>query len=347
MANPHADPFAPDVIALDGRFGPLSGLVTRLSALPVDKLLIYLVDQVDARLLPELARQFSLSGLEGWSLARTDDERRALIRRSIALHRKKGTPWALREALKAAGLAGLDIDERLPVNRFDGTLAFGGAQTYSAYNWAQFRLTAVAGDDQPISAAQTALMVQVVNEWKPMRSHLVDVQHRVQSQDRVTASEALRKSGALSSQDQHLWGHHFYDGSLAFDQGQLHRFDGALRYNGAAALNGFSATPSGARFEGERETSAMAAQIVLSDRQIRVPAFDAQIDYSGHTDFGERAPVATDPPMPVQLRRHRRYDGRMAFSLHRFDGAARYAGHFTHFGNSAYSGDEISTLEIR
>ena len=42
-----------------------------------------------------------------------------------------------------------------------------------------------------------------------------------------------------------------------------------------------------------------------------------------------------------------RYDGRMAFSLHRFDGAARYAGHFTHFGNSAYSGDEISTLEIR
>ena len=98
------DPVAPDVIALDPRFGPLSALVTRLSDLPVEKLLVYLVDAVDAQLLPELGRQFHLTGLEGWRLANTDEARRRLIKRSIALHRKKGTPWAVREALKPVGV---------------------------------------------------------------------------------------------------------------------------------------------------------------------------------------------------------------------------------------------------
>lgn len=88
---PH-DPVAPDVIALDARFGPLSALVPRLQDLPVEKLLVYLVDAVDAQLLLELGRQFHLTGLEGWRLANTDEARRRLIKRSIALHRKKGTP---------------------------------------------------------------------------------------------------------------------------------------------------------------------------------------------------------------------------------------------------------------
>lgn len=98
------DPVAPDVIALDARFGPLSALVTRLQDLPVEKLLVYLVDAVDAQLLPELGRQFHVTGIEGWHLANTDEARRALVKRSIALHRKKGTPWALKEALKTSGI---------------------------------------------------------------------------------------------------------------------------------------------------------------------------------------------------------------------------------------------------
>ncbi|MDR0440137.1 MAG: hypothetical protein LBI59_04030, partial [Candidatus Accumulibacter sp.] len=99
-----------------------------------------------------------------------------------------------------------------------------------------------------------------------------------------------------------------------------------------------------ARYDGAREADGMAAQIVISDRLHR-PAFDAQLNYSGHTDFGASAPVAEDLPMPITVRRHRRYDGRMAFGLHRFDGSDRYAGSFTHFGNTAYSGDAITMLE--
>ena len=68
---------------------------------------------------------------------------------------------------------------------------------------------------------------------------------------------------------------------------------------------------------------------------------------SGRTaaDYGASAPVAEDLPMPITLRRHRRFDGRLAYSAHRFDGSQRYAGQFTHFGNSAYSGDVVTLLE--
>ena len=295
--------------------------------------------------LPWLAWALHVSDSEGWKLAATAQQKRSLIAKSITLHQKKGTPWSIKEALKAAGFNDLEIQEHLPQNRYDGTIGHAGAEYYNAYGWAQFRVTADAGDDQPISAANTARVVETINEWKPARSHLVDVQHRASATDHVEVSEIEQHAGVMTHEDRHLWGHHFYDGSLHFNEGALHSFDGALRYDGAAALNGFSATPTGARYDGDREKDSMAAQIVISDRQMRCPVFDAQLDYSGYADFGAAAPVAEDLPMPISLRRHRRYDGRMAFGLHRFDGSAKYAGQFTHFGNSAYSGDVVTLLE--
>lgn len=189
MADLLPDPVAPDVIALDERFGPLSGLVTRLSSLPVEKLLVYLVDQVDARLLPELGRQFHVTGLEGWGLAATDEERRALVRRAIALHRKKGTPWAVREALKPVGVA-VEIIEQLDQRRayaaldpdlVNGDWCLDGAvrlraldrQTYipQVQHWAQFLVRMNLADVS--EAGRLERIKALVNEWKPVSRHAV------------------------------------------------------------------------------------------------------------------------------------------------------------------------------
>ena len=189
MADLLPDPVAPDVIALDGRFGPLSGLVTRLSALPVEKLLVYLVDQVDARLLPELGRQFHVTGLEGWGIAATDDARRALVRRAIALHRKKGTPWAVREALKPVGAA-VEIIEQLDQRRayaaldpdlVNGDWCLDGAvrlraldrQTYipQVQHWARFLVRMNLADVS--EAGRLEQIKALVNEWKPVSRHAV------------------------------------------------------------------------------------------------------------------------------------------------------------------------------
>ncbi|MEM1590181.1 MAG: phage tail protein I [Candidatus Bathyarchaeia archaeon] len=67
----------------------------------VYKLLIYpRIDSLSGEVLDLLAWQFHI---EGWELAETEGEKRALIKKAIELHRYKGTPWAVINALKACG----------------------------------------------------------------------------------------------------------------------------------------------------------------------------------------------------------------------------------------------------
>ncbi len=340
-----ADPIAPDVIATDPRLGALSALTTRIEDIPRDGLLTYLIDAAPSAYLDELVRQFHVAGIEGGLLAATDDERRRLIKASIALHRKKGTPWAMREIFKALGFNGLDIQERLPSHRYDGAITFDGAEAYAAYGWAQFRVTADAGDTQPITAEQTALIVKTIEEWKPARSHLADVRYRASVKETLRSSEATTVAAELSQEESHLWGRRLYDGSIAFSQGRLHTHDGSLFYSGAADYAGFTA--DGERFDSEREADEMAGILALSDVQSRGPLFDGFGDYGGALDFGASAPVAEDPPMEIIMIRRRRYDGRHAFSAHRYDGAGAYVGEFAYFGNIPYAGDVSTTLEAR
>lgn len=84
----------------DARMEALARLIARLSALPVTVPLVNLVDLVDASALASLGEQFHVMGTEGWNLAGTEEARRALLKRAIELHRRKGTPWAVRNALE-------------------------------------------------------------------------------------------------------------------------------------------------------------------------------------------------------------------------------------------------------
>jgi P2-related tail formation protein len=323
----------------------LEAVTARLSAIDIAPALIYDFAHVAESALPHLGEQFHVMGAEGWRLATTEAQRRVLLARAVALHRHKGTPWAICEALKAVGFNDLEIQEGLPSNRYDGAISYSGADVYAAYGWAQFRVVADAGDEQPITSAQTALIVETIDAWKPKRSHLVDVRHRASAADTVGVAEVEQHQGAMTHEDGHRWGHHFYDGALAYDQGALHTWDGALRYDGTARHDGYSATAQGARYDGEREQGILSARLALVDQQMRGAAYDAAHSYGGTIDYGASAPVAEDRPMPITARRHRRYDGRLAYSAHRYDGADRYAGKITHIGNSPYSGDALTTLE--
>lgn len=345
MADFEKPSLLPPALAVDLSMRALEVLIARLVELDLAPTLVYDFEHVTESALPHLGEQFHVMGAEGWRLATTPEQRRALLARAVALHRHKGTPWSIREALKSVGFNDLEIAERLPSNRYDGAIAYSGAEAYAAYGWAQFRVIADAGDEQPITSAQTALIVETINAWKPARSHLVDVRYRASETEQVDVAEVEQHQGVMTHDDQHRWGKHFYDGALAYDQGATHLWNGALRFNGAALHNGFSATAEGARYEGEREEESLEASLGFFDQQTRCPVFAGELDYSGVADYGASAPVAEDLPMPITLRRHRRFDGRLAYSAHRFDGSQRYAGQFTHFGNSAYSGDVVTLLE--
>lgn len=317
----------PPSLAGDPSMRALEALMDRLLDLDLMPSLVYDFEHVAESALPHLGEQFHVMGAEGWSLAAGETQRRALLARAVALHRHKGTPWSIREAVKALGFNDFEIEERLPTNRYNGSVTFSGAENYAAYSWAQFRVIADAGDEQVINSAHTALVIGAVNAWKPARSHLVDVRHRASAVERVPTSEIEQRQGVMAHDERHLWGKRFYDGSLAYDQGAIHTWGGQLWFDGAVNYNGFSAA-DGARYEGERELESVDARHSLFDQQTRGAMFSGELDYSGVADFGASAPVAEDMPMPISIRRHRRFSGQ-----------------FTYLGNSAYSGDVVSLLE--
>lgn len=292
--------------------------------------------------LPWLAWALHMSDAEGWKLAATTDQRRALLAKAIALHRKKGTPWSIVEALKAIGFNDAEILERLPVNRFDGGLTFAGAANYDAYGWAEFRVIADVGDTQPISSNQTARIVETVNEWKPARCHLADIQYRASIIETVTSGETASISMSVASEELMPWGR-AYDGGFTYSQGVLHNYDGQQSFDGSIAHVAFRGT--GIVHDAVREADSLAGAVVIADRQARYSLFDGYGDYSGAFDFGHSAPVAEDPPMEIAVTRHLHYDGRMNYAANRFSGARRYSGEISYYGNVAHVGDVTTYLE--
>jgi len=98
----------------DERSRALLKLIGRLDNLDLTTLLVYRIDDLPEDALSLLAWQFNILGDDGWDLATTPEERRALIRRALDLHRHRGTPWAIREAVKALGYADAEIVEETP-----------------------------------------------------------------------------------------------------------------------------------------------------------------------------------------------------------------------------------------
>jgi P2-related tail formation protein len=134
----------------DERTPGFEACITRMGSLDITPLLIYLVDQVNATALPHLAEQFNIYGRSSWRLAVTDLDKRNLIKKAIELHRRAGTPWAIKQAILALGFSEVDLIERDPV-------------------WNEFKLL-VRG--RPITQTDADLIKEMVKEFAPARSRL-------------------------------------------------------------------------------------------------------------------------------------------------------------------------------
>lgn len=78
----------------------------RFSQLELDVLLVSIIDNLPSDALPHLAEQYHVTGNEGWLQCRNDDEKRDLIKRSIEVHRYKGTKYALKKIFDMFGIEG-------------------------------------------------------------------------------------------------------------------------------------------------------------------------------------------------------------------------------------------------
>lgn len=131
----------------------LEALIERLDDLNLSPVLVNIIDLVTSSALPHLAEQFHVTGDEGWLLAVSDTERRALIKAAIAAHRYKGTPYAIKSVLEALGFQG-ELEE---------WFQYAG-QPY------HFRIAVFTSNGREIIVSDVARLQAMVNEYKNVRS---------------------------------------------------------------------------------------------------------------------------------------------------------------------------------
>lgn len=159
----------------------------RFAELDLSVLLIYMIDTVNADALPILAEQFDLLGYKGWRFVEGDEaQQRELIKAAIELHRYKGTPWSIKEALRRIGFGGAEIIEGVG-QYYDGSFYHNAAVTYSgSANWACFRVIFDLGNVKGINEQQTTDLLALIDEYKNARSKLVDLAFSKSIEDAVT-----------------------------------------------------------------------------------------------------------------------------------------------------------------
>jgi phage tail P2-like protein len=160
----------PGPLRVDSTFQVLEVLAQRLSDLDLEPLLVYDIDHAPASALPALAWQFSLLEEPVWSLAESDDVRRALIKGAIELHRHKGTPWAVRQLIRLLGYGEVKLTEGVGAWRLDGSVVLDGLHTLGdASDWVKYIVTLA----QPITNQQADLLRQALATVAPVRCLLV------------------------------------------------------------------------------------------------------------------------------------------------------------------------------
>lgn len=145
----------------------LTGTVGRLSSVPVPVRDVWDADTCPVGLLPWLAWAYSV---DEWSINWTPEQQRAAIKRSVSVHRYKGTIGAVREALDALGF-GVVIQE------WFNKMPEGEPYTFSV------QLTT---DQVGIDQAALAKIFEIINSTKNLRSHLEGIEPIV-----VTRSEVF------------------------------------------------------------------------------------------------------------------------------------------------------------
>ena len=149
----------------------------RYDGLDLACLLVYMLDTVPAAALPLLAEQFDILGYKGFGIAKTEQERRDVIKRAVALHRYKGTPWSIKEALRNLGYVKVEILEGLGAF-YNGVYNFDGAATYGGANWANFVVNIYTATETPVGPIEGKAAYYTIQEYKNMRSVLVGYSFR-------------------------------------------------------------------------------------------------------------------------------------------------------------------------
>jgi phage tail P2-like protein len=147
----------------------LARAVARVSDVPLPLRDIWNAETCPADMLDLLAWSYSV---DEWDAGWSDDAKRATIRDSLLVQRRKGSVWSVRRALTNAGYPDAVIDESRFAIRYDGLRRYDGQQNYQPADlqWATYRVTIPV----PISISQSHQVRRILESVAPARCQLIE-----------------------------------------------------------------------------------------------------------------------------------------------------------------------------
>lgn len=123
-------------------------------------------DSCPAQFLPLLS--WGLSG-DAWNPEWSEESRRAYVRATIDVHRKKGTVGGIKAALQASGYGDAIVLERHNWNFYNGERSRDGSmQRNEGDKWAEYRVILA----RPITISQADRVRELLKATAPARCHL-------------------------------------------------------------------------------------------------------------------------------------------------------------------------------
>jgi P2-related tail formation protein len=179
-----------------------------LGEIDLGELLVYIIDTVDASALPVLAEQFDVLGYKGFRLATTEADQREVLKRSIELHKYKGTEWAIKQALISIGFPDIELIK----TGYD--------------HWAKFGIR-LTNTNLSISPSAFTDITRMVKEYKRAVCVLEEIRIDILVEDTLDMTDDIADAvPAINAEDNlQLSGTLKYDGEAEYDGTNDHSGD--------------------------------------------------------------------------------------------------------------------------
>ena len=149
----------------------LEAATARIGELAVPLRALWNADTCPVDLLPWLAWEF---GVDEWDNAWSEEAKRATIRESLQIQRKKGSIWSIRRVLENAGYGTAEIIEGKATVLYDGSVTYNGFSVHGEPSrWATYRVVL----DRPIANKQAEQVRRILRHTAPARCHLLELNY--------------------------------------------------------------------------------------------------------------------------------------------------------------------------
>lgn len=126
-------------------------------------------DDCPLSLLPWLAWAF---GVDEWDAGWSEESKRNVIRNAVAIQRRKGSVWSIKQVIAAAGYGDSTLLEGNSAIKYDGAKTQNGVYKYGdSTEWARYRFIL----KRPITNTQAAQVRRILDYTAPARCHLIEM----------------------------------------------------------------------------------------------------------------------------------------------------------------------------